>query len=327
MQSLSGHTISIKKNLEGDLLKSIVTITMNPAVDQNSSTNFVTDEKKLSCRNVRYDPGGGGINVSRAIKILGGKTKAFYPAGGCTGDLLEELLEREKIEHSRISIEDSTRVNIHILEESTNKQYRFNMPGSHLQEGEWIKCLEVLEDFTPTPDFIVGSGSLPPGAPNDFYKRVAQLSEKIDSKLILDTSSNPLRQALEERVYLIKPNLREFTDLINDHMQDGQHLIKEAKQIIEKNHCNVIVISMGASGSFLVTKDHHEHIHSPIVPINSRIGAGDCMLAGITLQLARKEPLEKAVKYGVAAGAAAVITPGTELCRKDDVERLFTGMR
>jgi 6-phosphofructokinase 2 len=299
---------------------------MNPAVDQSSSTDIVTDERKLKCRNLRYDPGGGGINVSRAIKILGGKTKAFYPAGGSTGDLFEQLLDRENIEHSRISIEKNTRINIHVIEESTNRQYRFNMPGSKFREGEWIKFIETLEDFIPSPDFIVASGSLPPGVPNDFYKKIAELSKKINSKFILDASNEALKNALEAGVYLIKPNLNEFTDLVNEKMKDEKHLITKAKEIIDNNRCEIIVISMGASGSFLITRELAEHIHSPIVPINSRIGAGDCMLAGIIYKLSLEEDLEKAVKYGVAAGAAAVITPGTELCRKEDVERLYENM-
>jgi 6-phosphofructokinase 2 len=299
---------------------------MNPAVDQSSSTSFVTDEKKLKCRNLRYDPGGGGINVSRAIKNLGGKTKAFYPAGGCTGDLIEKLLDREKIEHSRISIDGSTRINVHVLEESTNKQYRFNMPGTRLKEVEWIKCLQILEDFTPSPDFIVASGSLPPGIPNDFYKQVAKLSKKIGSKLIVDTSGDPLRRALEEGVFLIKPNLREFTELINEKMKNEKHIIRKGKYMVQNNRCEIIVISMGASGTSLITREDCKHLNSPIVPIRSRIGAGDCMVAGITLKLAMGESLDKAIKYGVAAGVAAVITPGTELCRKEDVERLYKNM-
>jgi 6-phosphofructokinase 2 len=307
-------------------LKSIVTLTMNPAVDQSSITDFVTDGKKLKCRNLRYDPGGGGINVSRAITILGGTSRAVFPAGGCMGDFLEQLLKRENIEHSRILIEESTRINIHILEKSTNKQYRFNTPGSGLQEKEWRNCLEILEELTPPPDFIVASGSLPPGVPNSFYKQVAVLSKRIGANLILDTSGEPLRQTIKEGVFLIKPNLGEFTDLINEHMRDEEHIIKKAKQIIDTNQCKSIVISMGASGTFLITKDSREFIHTPIVPINSRIGAGDCMVAGITLKLAMKEPLKKAVNYGVAAGAAAAMTPGTELCRKKDVERLFETM-
>ena len=296
---------------------------MNPAVDQSSSTEYVTDERKLKCRNEQFDPGGGGINVSRAINILGGKTKAFYPAGGCTGDLLEKLLDREKLNHTRISINERTRINIHLLEESTNRQYRLNMPGAHLKEREWSYFLKVLSEYTPHPDFIVASGSLPTGVPDDFYARIAKIAKKIDSKFILDTSGNPLKKALDEGVYLIKPNLDEFSHLLNGDIEDEDQIIKKAKEMIKSGKCNVVVNSIGAAGTIVVTKKQATHIYAPLVPINSRIGAGDCMVAGITLKLALDESLMNSIKYGVASGTAAVITPGTELCRKNDVERLY----
>jgi len=300
---------------------------MNPAVDQSSTTKYVTDEKKIRCRNVRYDPGGGGINVSRVINILGGKTKAFYPAGGCMGDFLEELLEREHIHQSRFTINESTRVNIHILEESTNKQYRFNMPGTKIAENEWKTCLKLLEEYSPSPDFLVASGSLPLGVPDDFYARIGRFCHNIDCKFILDTSGKPLIQALDEGVYLMKPNLGEFTDLINEGIDKEQNIISKAKEIIQEGKSQIILISAGAAGSYVITKDFHEHIKSPLTPINSRIGAGDSMVAGVTLKLAQGETIKTAALYGVAAGSAAVITPGTELCRKDDVERLFKRMQ
>lgn len=309
------------------MIKSIVTLTMNPAVDQSSSTDFVTDERKLKCSNERYDPGGGGINVSRAIKILGGHSKAFYPAGGCSGDLLERLLDREKIEHSRISIDGRTRINIHLLEESTNRQYRLNMPGAKVSEGEWRDCLQVIKDFTPSPDYIVASGSLPPGVPDDFYARIARLSKELNSKFILDTSGEPLQKALDEGVFLIKPNLNEFSDLIDETVENEEQIIDRAKDIINQGKCEVIVNSTGAAGTIVVTKDEATHIYAPLVPINSRIGAGDCMVAGITLKLASSVALMYAIRYGVASGTAAVITPGTELCRKDDVERLYKKLK
>ncbi|GAI56738.1 unnamed protein product, partial [marine sediment metagenome] len=167
-------------------MKSIITLTMNPAVDQSSTTPIVTDEKKLRCSNIRYDPGGGGINVSRAINKLGGKSKAFYPAGGQIGNLLEELLKGEQIDHVRYTIKEPTRLNIHVIEETSNKQYRFNMPGTSLQEHEWQHMLTSLREFIPSPDYIVASGSLPSHVPTDFYRKIAVLSKEIGCKLILD---------------------------------------------------------------------------------------------------------------------------------------------
>ena len=307
-------------------MKSIITLTMNPAVDQSSTTPIVTDEKKLRCSNIRYDPGGGGINVSRAINKLGGKSKAFYPAGGQIGNLLEELLKGEQIDHVRYTIKEPTRLNIHVIEETSNKQYRFNMPGTSLQEHEWQHMLTSLREFIPSPDYIVASGSLPSHVPTDFYRKIATLSKEIGCKLILDIPNESLKLALNEGVYLIKPNLYEFQQLIGDTSRNETKIIHEAQQIIQSNQCKYIIISLGEAGTFLITKDNSEHIPSPLVPIKSRIGAGDCMVGGITLMLAQEKSIEEAVRYGISAGAAAVMTPGTELCRREDTERIYTSM-
>ena len=307
-------------------MKSIITVTMNPTVDQSSTTPIVTNEKKLRCSNIRYDPGGGGINVSRAINKLGGKSKAFYPAGGQIGNLLEELLKREKIDQVRFTVKESTRLNIHIIEETSNKQYRFNMPGTPLQEYEWQQILTSLKEFTPSPDYIVASGSLPLHVPTDFYRKIAALSKEIGCKFILDTTNEPLKHALSEGVYLIKPNLYEFQQLIGDSFQNEKKIIHESQQIIQSNQCKYIIISLGLAGTCLITKDNYKHITSPLVPIKSRVGAGDCMVGGITLMLAKEKSIEEAVRYGISAGAAAVMTPGTELCQWEDTERIYASM-
>jgi len=307
-------------------MKSIITLTMNPTVDQSSTTPIVTNEKKLRCSNIRYDPGGGGINVTRAINKLGGKSKAFYPAGGQIGNLLEELLKREKIDQVRFIIKEATRLNIHIIEETSDKQYRFNMPGAPIQENEWQHILTSIREFIPSPDYIVASGSLPPNVPKDFYRRIAALSKEISCKFILDTTNEPLKQALNEGVYLIKPNLYEFQQLIGDSVQNETKIIHEAQQIIQSNQCKYLIISLGKDGTFLITKDNYKHITSPFVPIKSRVGAGDCMVGGITLMLAKEKSIEEAVRYGISAGAAAVMTPGTELCRLEDTERIYASM-
>jgi 6-phosphofructokinase 2 len=307
-------------------MKSIITLTMNPTVDQSSTTPIFTNEKKLRCSNVRYDPGGGGINVTRAINRLGGKSKAFYPAGGQIGNLLEELLKREKIDQVRFIIKESTRLNIHIIEESSDKQYRFNMPGGPMQEHEWQHILTSIREFIPLPDYIVASGSLPPNVPTEFYRTIAALSKEIGCKFILDTANEPLKKALDEGVYLIKPNLYEFQQLIGVSVQNEAKIIHEAQEIIQSNKCKYLIISLGKDGIFFITKDNFKHITSPLIPIKSRVGAGDCMVGGITLMLAKEKSIEEAMRYGVSAGAAAVMTSGTELCRLEDTERIYASM-
>jgi len=304
-------------------MKNIVTLTTNPAVDMSSITNFVTDEKKLSCKEPLYNPGGGGINVSRAIKILDGESTAIYPSGGDTGRLLESLLDKEKIKQIPIKIKETTRINFSIIEEKTNRQYRFNMPGAKINKKESETIIKELESISPSPDFLVISGSLAPGLAFDYYKKITKICKKIDCRIIIDTSPKAFKKTIEGGVFLIKPNLREFLEITGVKLKSEKQIVNIAKNLIKEKKAANIVISLGAAGSLVVTNDYFEHVHTPLTPIKSRIGAGDSMVAGITLKLAQNCKMIDAVHYGVAAGAAAIMTTGTKLCTKKDTEKLF----
>jgi 6-phosphofructokinase 2 len=307
-------------------MKRIVTITLNPAIDKSSSVAHVVAEHKLYCTTPRFEPGGGGVNVSRAIKKLGGNSQLFYPLGGLTGKRLQELLDDEGLDHRSFPIKGMIRESLVILEESTGQQYRFGMPGPKLQKKEWEQFLVELSMTNPPPDYVVVSGSLPPGVPPDFFARVAQIGKEKGTKTIVDVSGEALKEALKAGVYLIKPNFREFRQLVGAENMEESQIKAEAQKIVEKGWCEVLVISLGAAGVLAVSKDFAEHIRPPTVPIISKVGAGDSMVAGITLSLARGKPLKEAILFGVAAGTAAVMTPGSELCRREDAERLFESM-
>jgi len=307
-------------------LRTIATLTMNPTVDLSASVDLVLAEHKLRCRNPRYEPGGGGINVSRVIQRLGGASRALYTQGGYYGRLLRDLLDQEGIDTQPIHLLGSTRENIIILEEDSGRQFRFGLPGPRLELTEWQACLDKLAGLQPTPDFIVASGSLPPGVPEDFYAQVARLSQDLKAHLILDTSGNPLKLAASENVFLLKPNIRELGDLAGREINNGSDLNRVALDLIGSARCKAVVVSLGAGGAVLVSPNGIEHVRAPTVRIQSKVGAGDSMVAGIVLSLARRRPLTEAVRFGVAAGAAAVMTPGTELCHREDAERLYAGM-
>jgi 6-phosphofructokinase 2 len=304
-------------------MKRIVTLTINPALDVSASLDRVEPDRKLRCGPPRYEPGGGGINVSRAIRKLGGESLAIFTAGGPTGEHLVELLTREGIEHRLIPVGELTRENMSFFEETGERQYRFVMPGPLLSGREWELLLETLAEVTPSPDFVVASGSLPPGVPDHFYRQVAEAAHRIGAKTVLDTSGNALVSAAEKGVYLLKVNIREFSHLVGRPIRDEAELEVESRKIIEGGKAEVLVISLGSAGALLAVNGEVEWIRSPTVPIRSKIGAGDSMLAGIVLALTRSLPLPDAVRFGVAAGAAAVMTPGTELSRREDAERLF----
>ncbi len=307
-------------------MKTIVTITLNPAIDKSSRVQNVVAEKKLYCKPPRFEPGGGGVNVSRAIKKLGGESMLLYPAGGLTGEKLTELLNEEGLVHRSFPIEGIIRESLVILEESTDQQYRFGMPGPELQPKEWEQFLAHLSVIKPGPDYLVASGSLPPGVPADFYAQLARAGKDRGAKVIVDTSGEALEKACKEGVYMIKPNIGEFRKLAGKNITEESQIKAEAGKMVDKGLFQVLVISLGAAGALMVTKDSSLHIRPPAVPIISKVGAGDSMVAGIVLHLSRGKPLKESVIFGVAAGTAAVMTPGTQLCRKEDTQRLFETM-
>ena len=307
-------------------MKTIVTISINPAIDKSSSVAHVVAERKLYCKRPQFEPGGGGVNVSRAIKKLGGESTLLYSTGGLPGQRLQELLNEEGLAHRPLPLEGSIRENLVILEESTGQQYRFGMPGPEFQKKEWEQFLHELSALEPAPDYLVASGSLPPGVPTDFFAQVARIGKNWGAKTIIDASGKALEKAIQEGVYLIKPNVREFRELVGEDIIEESQIKAEAQKIVRSAQCEVLVISLGAAGALLVSEEIAEHILPLTVPIVSKVGAGDSMVAGIVLSLARGKPLRESVLFGVAAGTAAVMTPGTELCRREDAERLYKEM-
>jgi len=307
-------------------MSSIVTITFSPCIDKSTSIPFLISEKKLKCTSPKLEPGGGGINIARAIKKLGSEAMAIFPSGGYTGQYFNYLMEKENIATTIIATENETRENIIVFEEATGKQYRFGMPGTELKESEWKQCLDAIAQLDH-PEFIIASGSLPPGMPQDIYARVAKIAKNKNAKFIVDTSGDALKYAAKEGVYLLKPNLEEFRTLTGVKDLNITNLEEVAGKYILNANCSIIVISLGENGAFLITKNEQYKVHTPIVDRNSTVGAGDSMLAGIVLGLSQGLSLKETLQYGVACGTAATMNPGTELCHKTDAEKLFKEIR
>ena len=302
-------------------MEQIATLTVNPAVDLAATVDQVKPDEKLRCREPRRDPGGGGINVARAVHRLGGRARAVFAAGGSPGRLLERLLDDEDVASEPIDIQAFTRENLTVYEERSEQQFRFILPGPDLTEDERNELVETaLED---DPAYLVASGSLPPGAPDDFYARLARQARERGVRLVLDTSGDPLRQGVRAGVYLLKPNLRELGQIAGRNVAEDPEQEEAARELVEQGRAEVVVVSLGAAGVLLVTPEQVERIAAPTVTIRSKVGAGDSTVAGIVLALARGDDVPTAVRFGVAAGAAAVMTAGTELCRREDTERLF----
>ena len=306
-------------------MSKIITITFNPCIDKSATVRKLRPEKKLHCSEPKFEPGGGGINVARAIKKLGGDPVAIYPAGGYTGYFFNHLLEKEHVPAVVIAVEHSMRENVIVLEESTNNQFRFGFPGARLHEHEWQRCLDAIYEIEDAK-YLVASGSLPDGTPPDIFARLAVIAKKKNIRMVIDTSQEALRQAVEEGVYMLKPNLGELSLLVGKTELTAEEIPAAGREIISKGKCEVLVISMGENGAVLLTSDTEFIVTSPGVPKHSTVGAGDSMVAGIVLQLSRGKTIQEAFLYGVAAGTAATMNPGTELCHLKDADELYAGL-
>lgn len=309
------------------MAQSIVTITINPSLDKFTSIGQVVPNDKLRCSSPVYQAGGGGINVSRAIRRLGGSSKAIFTCGGSNGEILKSIVEEKTIDHISVPVQDASRENFTVFEDNANQAFRFVMPGPELMKSEWEAVLDALTSLAPKPDYMVASGSIPAGVPDDFYQHVAEIAHDMGCRLIIDTSGKPLELAVKEGAYLLKPNIRELGELMGVEISSEDQEIEVAKSLIRSGGTEVMVVSLGAGGAMLVTKDQVEQLRTPTVPIRSKLGAGDSMVAGIVLSLARGWEIREAVMYGNAAGAATVMTQGTQLCTKEDTDRLYTRLK
>jgi 6-phosphofructokinase 2 len=300
----------------------IVTLTMNPALDITTRVDRVRPTDKLRCQGARHDPGGGGINVARVASVLGASVTAVFPVGGPTGDVITDLLVAKGIPIHRVRISGRTRESFTVNEECSGQQYRFVLPGPRLTFGERAQCIDDLRSVASSAQFVVASGSLPPSVPDDFYQHIADVCRDLGTRLILDTSGTGL-QHMTSGVFLLKSSVRELRERVGRELATEADQVAAAQELIECGLAKVVVVSLGEQGALLVTPDAAQRVAAIRMRSGSGVGAGDAMVAAITVGLSRGWSLSKSVRFGVAAGAAMLMTPGTAVCSRSDVERLF----
>jgi 6-phosphofructokinase 2 len=303
----------------------IITLTFNPCIDKSFSVDKLLPDIKLAASAPRREPGGGGINVARAIRKLGGKAKAVFPAGGPFGEMLFTLLALERVAIKPVKIAGETRENVNVTESSTGRQYRFVLPGPALPEEAWEDCLAGIDELEEG-GLVVVSGSLPEGWPADIFRRIKALAGSKQARLVVDSSGAALEAALQAGVYLVKPSVRELDGLAVALDLRGTTGLEKARELIARRYASVVLLSAGEAGALLVTAENAWEMPAPPAPKVSTIGAGDCLVAGTVLRLCEHVPLPDAVRYGVACSAAAVINPGTALCERDDAQKMFQAM-
>lgn len=306
-------------------LHDIVTLTVNPAVDKSTHFAGLIAEQKIRCKDPLFDAGGGGINVSKAISRLRGSSLAVFTSGGPVGEMLKDLVTKEKIDFEAIETQAATRENFIAVDDNTNSQYRFGFDGDVLTDSEIEKLLETISNLKPK--FLVASGSLNEGLSSDFYQKVAEIAKTSNSKLIVDTSGEALKKVLETGAYLIKPNVGELAKLIGVERLETDEVNEAAKKIIADGGAEIVVVSLGPQGAVLVTKDEYEFVPAPNVAKKSTVGAGDSMVGGIVWALSQNKSLKEVIRWGVACGSAATMNEGTQLFKFEDANRLFEWLK
>lgn len=298
----------------------IVTLTLNPAIDVSTDAETVRHTRKVRTTNERMEPGGGGINVARVLSRLGADVHAIFLGGGVTGQVLDDLLARGGIERTMVEIADDTRLSLTVVETSTGNEYRFVPQGPDIRECEAAAALQAVAAVQS--DYFVASGSLPPGIPDDFYVRVCKAVSARGARFVLDTSGAPLRAALDSGgIFLLKPSRGEFERFAGRELTN-EELIGEAKRLVAAGKAENVAITLGREGAILVNRGGAQVL--PAIPVKARsaVGAGDSFTAGMVYGFAIGCGADTAFRLGLATGAAAALSCGSDLARPEDLNRL-----
>lgn len=301
----------------------IVTVTLNPSLDEWIQLPAIRlGQLNRAASFLRY-PGGKGLNVSRVLQELGGRTLAFGLAGGEDGEILRQLMSRLRLAWTFVPVAGSTRNNYKILTASPSTLTEINTAGPRIRRAEWEALFTRIRRAAVRCDGVVLSGSLPPGAPQTLYGRWIRALHRLNVPTILDTSGKALAHGIRARPWLVKPNREETEALIGHRLMHRYHVVEAAQHVLQRG-ATLAILSLGGDGAVLAAQ-HPRGVwwaRPPRVRVVSAVGAGDSLVGGFLFAWTRRYGLLESFRWGVAAGTAAVMTPGTALCRQADVVRL-----
>ncbi len=308
-------------------MPAVATVTFNPALDIATRTPRVLPAHKLRCEAPQMHPGGGGINVARALHRLGVDALALHASGGPTGQRLQALLQAQGLPQQAVAVAGDTRESFHVVEAASGQELRFVLPGPALAASEWQAVLDAAAALRPVPAWVVGSGSLPPGVPDEAWARLAKAARAQGSRVAIDASGAPLAQALQAGVDLCKPSLRELRELTGQALPDLPSQRAAARALVDAGQAGAVALSLGPQGALLATAEGSWLAEALPVTVASTSGAGDSFLAGLLAGRLRGEDWPGALATAVAAGSAALLAPGTALCDPAEVARLRPQVR
>ena len=300
----------------------IATVTLNPSLDKTVTVEGLVVDEANRWTSLRRDAGGKGINVSRVIHELGGETVAYGFIGGFDGEILKHLLEQQCVPFDFTPVKGDIRSNFIITNLKTHRQTRIDAPGPYISKGEMEDLVLKVMNIKPKPEFLVFAGSVPPGVPDDIYNTLIEEARKRGVKTLLDSDDEWLAEGVRATPDVIKPNIHEAEELLGVKLKQEVEIVQAAQNLAAQG-IGVVAISRGKDGLIVVSGGKVLRVIPPKVEISSTVGAGDSAVAGLVLKLSQGNEIEEACRLAVAAGTAATLTPGTELCRREDVERIL----
>ncbi|PNW28691.1 1-phosphofructokinase family hexose kinase [Formosa algae] len=301
----------------------IITLTINPALDKSAKVNDITPFDKLECYDITYHPGGGGVNISRVLHRLGVESDCLFPYGGKTGEHLVELLKEQHVHVIGTPISNLTRENFAVFNTETKLQYRFGMPTSPFSEAELEPIEALINTHVTTGDIFVISGSLPVGLPTQYYSKLIRNLKAKQVKVVVDTSGPVFNEVLKNELFLIKPNQKELARLAGKDSLTKSEREDFALKMVADNIAQYVVVSLGKDGAFMAHKNGIEYVSAPVISVNSTIGAGDSMVAGLIYAITQNKTPRNMLRWGVACGVAATLSEGSDLAHKDNIEKVL----
>ena len=304
----------------------IYTVTLNPALDKTVEIPGMALDTVNRITEMRTDPGGKGINVSKVIAKLGGESCAAGILGGGSGKMLEKLLEGEPFATRFRFVEGQTRTNLKIIDREGHTNTDINEPGLTVTDADLDALLhELLAELRPG-DIVVLAGSLPKGAPQDTYRTWTAACKKAGARVFLDADGALLAEGLKAAPYLIKPNDDELSRLAGKKLETLEELTAEGRRLLERG-IERVVISLGGRGALYLRKGSTIYAEGLKVPVGSTVGAGDSVVAALAYAEAQGLSEEEAVRLSTATGAANVMCSGTQAAEREAVEALLPKVR
>ncbi|KJS50617.1 1-phosphofructokinase [Desulfosporosinus sp. BICA1-9] len=289
----------------------IKTVTLNAAIDKTVEVQDFRLGAVSRISKLQLDAGGKGINVSKVIQALNGKSIAVGVLAGRNGEFIQAEIERRGIAHDFLYVEGETRTNLKVVDPVNSSFTDINEPGTMISEDDLKQLEEKIFKDLGSETSLVLSGSVPSSVPSSLYRQWLERAKALGGKTFLDAEGELLREGLKAKPFLVKPNLYELEHLVGHKLSRLEDVAAAARNLLRQG-VEVLVVSLGSEGALFAYQEQVIHAEGLPIEVKSTVGAGDAMVAALTLVPAGEDYLARAVRWSIATSAAQVTTPGTQ---------------